>query len=132
MKADNNREELVQWAKIAEQAERFDDMAEAMKKVTENLENEEKKELSVEERNLLSVAYKNVVGARRSSWRMVSLIENKAESNQTRHKLAQQFRVASAISSNLSACSAILAHCTNSSLLLSAISKTYFLQDSIK
>jgi hypothetical protein len=91
--ADNNREELVQWAKIAEQAERFDDMAEAMKKVTENLENEEKKELSVEERNLLSVAYKNVVGARRSSWRMVSLIENKAESNQTRHKLAQQFRV---------------------------------------
>jgi 14-3-3 protein beta/theta/zeta len=43
--ADNNREELVQWAKIAEQAERFDDMAEAMKKVTENLENEEKKEL---------------------------------------------------------------------------------------
>lgn len=29
-------------------------------------------ELSNEERNLLSVAYKNVVGARRSSWRSVS------------------------------------------------------------
>ncbi|XP_071147160.1 uncharacterized protein [Mytilus edulis] len=91
--AGNIREEQVHWAKIAEQAERFDDMAEAMKKVTENLENDEKKELSVEERNLLSVAYKNVVGARRSSWRMVSLIENKAESTQPRHKLAQQFRV---------------------------------------
>ncbi|KAA0185142.1 14-3-3 protein epsilon [Fasciolopsis buskii] len=34
-------------------------------------------ELSVEERNLLSVAYKNVIGARRSSWRMLSSIEQK-------------------------------------------------------
>jgi 14-3-3 protein epsilon len=34
-------------------------------------------ELSVEERNLLSVAYKNVVGARRASWRVLSSIESK-------------------------------------------------------
>ena len=32
-----------------------------------------------EERNLLSVAYKNVVGARRSSWRIISSIEQKCE-----------------------------------------------------
>ena len=31
--ADNNKEELVQRAKMAEQAERYDDMAKAMKKV---------------------------------------------------------------------------------------------------
>ncbi len=43
------------------QAERYDDMAAAMKSVTET-----GVELSNEERNLLSVAYKNVVGARRS------------------------------------------------------------------
>ena len=36
-------------------------------------------ELSNEERNLLSVAYKNVVGARRSSWRVISSIEQKTE-----------------------------------------------------
>jgi len=33
--------------------------------------------LSNEERNLLSVAYKNVVGTRRSSWRVISSIEQK-------------------------------------------------------
>jgi 14-3-3 protein epsilon len=36
-------------------------------------------ELTVEERNLLSVAYKNVVGARRASWRILSSIEQKEE-----------------------------------------------------
>ena len=36
-------------------------------------------ELTVEERNLLSVAYKNVIGARRASWRIVSSIEGKEE-----------------------------------------------------
>lgn len=37
----------------------------------------DKQELSTEERNLLSVAYKNVVGSRRSSWRVISSLEHK-------------------------------------------------------
>jgi len=36
-------------------------------------------ELSVEERNLLSVAYKNSVGSRRTAWRGLSSIETKEE-----------------------------------------------------
>jgi 14-3-3 protein epsilon len=36
-------------------------------------------ELTVEERNLLSVAYKNVIGSRRASWRVISSIESKGE-----------------------------------------------------
>lgn len=47
-------------------------MVKAMKDVLET-----GADLSVEERNLLSVAYKNVVGARRSSWRVISSIEQK-------------------------------------------------------
>ena len=53
-------------AKLAVQAERYEEMVEFMEKVSKTLgENEE---LTVEERNLISVAYKNVIGARRASW----------------------------------------------------------------
>jgi 14-3-3 protein epsilon len=70
----NEREDKVYLAKLAEQAERYDEMVDAMKKVAAL-----DVELSVEERNLLSVAYKNVVGARRASWRIISSIEQKEE-----------------------------------------------------
>eukprot|EP00741_Cyanophora_paradoxa_P024456 tig00022075_g23613.t1 len=72
--ADAAREDSVYLAKLAEQAERYDEMVEAMKKVA-SLD----VELTVEERNLLSVAYKNIVGSRRASWRVISSIEQKEE-----------------------------------------------------
>ena len=37
--------------------------------------NFETQELTVEERNLLSVAYKNSIGSRRTAWRAISSIE---------------------------------------------------------
>ncbi|XP_037549122.1 14-3-3 protein beta/alpha-A [Nematolebias whitei] len=81
-----DKTELVQRAKLAEQAERYDDMAAAMKAVTE-----EGSELNNEERNLLSVAYKNVVGARRSAWRVMSSIEQKPDS--LKAPLAKEYRI---------------------------------------
>ncbi|RWW03313.1 hypothetical protein GW17_00033539, partial [Ensete ventricosum] len=71
------REESVYLAKLAEQAERYEEMVEYMEKVAGAAG--EGEELTVEERNLLSVAYKNVIGARRASWRIVSSIEQKEE-----------------------------------------------------
>ena len=49
-------------------------------------------ELTNEERNLLSVAYKNVVGARRSSWRVISSIEQKTEGNERKQNMAKAYR----------------------------------------
>jgi len=89
-KSTDDRESCVYKAKLAEQAERYDEMVDAMKQVAEmNVS------LSVEERNLLSVAYKNVIGARRASWRIISSIEQKEESKNCDEKLEQvrKFRV---------------------------------------
>ena len=52
-----SKEELIYMSRIAESTERFEDMLEYMKKVVGF-----KTELNIEERNLLSVAYKNSVG----------------------------------------------------------------------
>ncbi|XP_023818089.2 14-3-3 protein epsilon isoform X3 [Oryzias latipes] len=77
-----DRDNLVYQAKLAEQAERYDEMVESMKKVASM-----DVELTVEERNLLSVAYKNVIGARRASWRIISSLEQKEENKGGEDKL---------------------------------------------
>ena len=86
-----DREECVYMAKLAEQAERYDEMVEEMKKVAQMVHDQE---LTVEERNLLSVAYKNVIGARRASWRIISSIEQKEESkgNEEHVKRIKKYR----------------------------------------
>merc|ERR1712146_760448 len=51
------------------------------------------KDLSLEERNLLSVAYKNVVGARRASLRIIGSIEAKEkEKNSPNHPLVSTYK----------------------------------------
>jgi len=69
-------EEKISVAKLAEQAERYDDMADSMKDVIK-IKATKVVSLTNEERNLLSVAFKNVVGSKRSAWRIVSSIESK-------------------------------------------------------
>jgi len=72
-----DRHEQVYMAKLAEQAERYEEMVEYMKSVSVGAGTED---LSLEERNLLSAAYKNVVGARRASLRIITSILSKEES----------------------------------------------------
>ncbi|CAF0982149.1 unnamed protein product [Rotaria sp. Silwood1] len=77
------REDDVYQAKLAEQAERYEEMVESMKRVAKV-----DQELTVEERNLLSVAYKNLIGARRASWRIITNIESKEENKSGNSKIA--------------------------------------------
>ncbi|CAK88925.1 unnamed protein product (macronuclear) [Paramecium tetraurelia] len=70
----STRDELLYMARLTEQTERFEDMVNYIKQLVSVGQ-----ELSVEERNLLSVAYKNSIGGRRTAWRVLSSIENKEE-----------------------------------------------------
>merc|ERR1711953_1282018 len=83
-----SRDKEAYFAKLAEQAERYDEMAEHMEKVGKLPD-----ELSVEERNLLSVAYKNAVGSRRAAWRIISSVEQKEKSkgNEEQAKYANEY-----------------------------------------
>lgn len=66
------------------------EMVESMKKVASM-----DVELTVEERNLLSVAYKNVIGARRASWRIISSLEQKEETKgdkEDKLKMIREYR----------------------------------------
>ncbi|KAB5562446.1 hypothetical protein PHYPO_G00017850 [Pangasianodon hypophthalmus] len=81
------RADFVQKAKLAEQAERYEDMVACMREVTKTGH-----DLSNEERNLLSVAYKNVVGTRRLAWRVISNIENNPEESDKKPEVVKEYR----------------------------------------
>ena len=69
-----------------------------MEKVSAVVESEE---LTVEERNLLSMAYKNKIGARRASWCIISSIEQKeSRGNEDHVSMIRDYR--SKIKSKLS------------------------------
>lgn len=88
MTSPSDMDDLVFRAKLAEQAERYDEMVESMKEVAKK-----NGDLTVEERNLLSVAYKNVIGARRASWRIISSMENKDDgANEPKSKMIKEYR----------------------------------------
>jgi len=70
---------LLQLARLAEQAERYEEMCAAMDSLVK-LKAKDEQNLELEERNMLSVAYKNAVGQRRAAWRS---LQQTAEQNDT-------------------------------------------------
>ena len=64
-------EEKIFMARVAEQAERFDDMVDFLRPILR----EKGGDFSVEERNLLSVGFKNLIGGKRTAIRTISAIE---------------------------------------------------------
>ena len=75
-----DKEECLYFAKLAEQAERYGDMIKYIKKLV-NINCD----LNSEERSLLSIAYKNYVGIRRTAWRSLYAIEFKEETKANRN-----------------------------------------------
>lgn len=53
---------------------------------------ERKGDLSAEQRNVLSVAYKNVVGSRRSAWRVISSLVGKESGEPGVKKMQEDYR----------------------------------------
>ena len=64
-------EENIFLARVAEQAERFEDMVDQLEKVLQ----EKGAEVSSDERNLLSVAFKNLISSKRAACRTITAIE---------------------------------------------------------
>ena len=98
----NNRKKLIELAKLAEQAERYivivhrirlhrylfryPDMMNAMKKAVEM-----NSELTDEERELLSTAYKQVACALRSAWHTLFDAAQDAQSDNQQQETAKEY-----------------------------------------
>jgi len=76
-----SRADAVFLAKVCESSERYQDMCHHMKAVA--LQSTADAPLTVEERNLLSVAYKNIIGNLRTTWRVISAVEQKQAQSQS-------------------------------------------------
>uniref|UniRef100_A0A6B2LG36 14-3-3 domain-containing protein n=1 Tax=Arcella intermedia TaxID=1963864 RepID=A0A6B2LG36_9EUKA len=76
---EESKEDCLFYCKLAEQCERYEEMLYYAKKMAAF------EEFDVEQRNLFSVAYKNVVGAKRASLRILQSIINKQQQQETTH-----------------------------------------------
>lgn len=81
------RGKVVCMAKLAEQAERYDDMVDFMKKLARM-----DVDMSAEERNLFSVSFKNTIGARRTSWRILSSLEQTVTAGEQAGQMISVYR----------------------------------------
>ena len=71
-------EENIFMARVAEQAERFDDMVDFLRPVLQ----EKGAEINTDERNLLSVAFKNLISSKRTALRTITAIEQNPKYSQ--------------------------------------------------
>ncbi|CAB4267242.1 unnamed protein product [Prunus armeniaca] len=123
------REQYVYLAKLAEQAERYEEMVQFMEKLVVGAT--PAGELTVEERNLLSVAYKNVIGSLRAAWRIVSSIEQKEEGRKNEEHVALVKEYRSKVETELSDVCASILKILDSNLVPSAKSsesKVFYLK----
>ena len=63
-------EENIFMARVCEQAERYQDMIDFLRPVV----SEKGPEMSIDERNLISVAFKNLISSKRVAWRTIQAV----------------------------------------------------------
>jgi 14-3-3 protein epsilon len=84
-KIPETHDDLLFYAKLAEQAERYDEMVLSMRTLVKI-----NPHLNDDARNLLAVAYKNVIGPRRNAWRNLTMMEQRSGEDQTSAALRKQ------------------------------------------
>ncbi|PIL36983.1 hypothetical protein GSI_00675 [Ganoderma sinense ZZ0214-1] len=70
-------------AKVADQAERYHDVVAQLKDII----NDNNARLTIDERNLLSIAYKNLTANLRESWRTIDALQKREALSSTRHQV---------------------------------------------
>ena len=83
----DERRNLIERIRLAEAAQRWDDMVAWLRTVVAMGTG-----LTVEERNLLANGYKNYVGCKRAAWRAISIIEQEIDTNQRRKEISKEYR----------------------------------------
>merc|ERR1711918_26696 len=78
-------EENIFLARVAEQAERFEDMVDFLSKVLDS----KGADVSSDERNLLSVAFKNLISSKRAACRTIVAIEQNPKYSKFNDALTQ-------------------------------------------
>jgi len=77
-------EEKIFLARVAEQAERFEDMVEFL---TQAIGLKSGEDFTIDERNLLSVGFKNLIGSNRGAIRTIGAIEQNPKYQKFSHAL---------------------------------------------
>ncbi|EFC41386.1 14-3-3 like protein [Naegleria gruberi] len=83
----NSRVDVLFLAKVFDQAERYEEIAQLLKEIVQS-----DVELSPDERSLLSVAYKNMMGSKRNAWRIISSLQLKYE-NTSQSEMIKNYRI---------------------------------------
>jgi len=83
-----SRLDCVYLARVAEQAGRHQDVVSQIKAMITSIDGAA--QLTAEERNLFSIAYKNITGTLRGNWRTIDLLEKKGQSPRHLHLMQVQ------------------------------------------
>merc|ERR1712025_932018 len=106
----SNVEENIFLARVAEQAERFEDMVEQLSKVLDA----KGADVTSDERNLLSVAFKNLISSKRAACRTIAAIEQNPK--YSKHADALAAYMAKIVEQLIKDCEFII-NCINSKVL---------------